>query len=155
MAGIQRTLHPESQLAEPLAAGFERFIQKADGSIVHQIGNASGEPVSVSGGGGGIGTSTTITVGYETGSPDWSTVTGADFIADDGALSGVRLATDRVFPESYIQAGATACIADGSGGGIVVQDPAIWSAKAIPGGIRINVDTQGAGGDGLLIINLP
>ncbi|MBE2186735.1 MAG: hypothetical protein IAE99_08195 [Rhodothermales bacterium] len=49
MAGTQRTLRPESQIAEPLAAGHERFVQKTDGSIVHQIGNASGEPVSVSG----------------------------------------------------------------------------------------------------------
>lgn len=47
---IERTLHPESVLADPLAAGVERFISKADGSIVHQIGNADGEPVTVSGG---------------------------------------------------------------------------------------------------------
>lgn len=46
---LKRDLQPESQIAEPLAAGFERFVQKADGSIVHQIGSASGDPVNVSG----------------------------------------------------------------------------------------------------------
>jgi len=151
--GIELTPQPDSALTEPLAPGIMRLVEKNDGTMVLQFGNSIGEPVTVSGTGGG-GAGTWLTVPTEAGSLNWPGVAGAAFVADDGPTAGIQLATTRVFPDDYVASGTAACVQDDPPY-FTAFDPMIWAAKKITGGIRINVDTTGATGDGVLVIHLP